>query len=107
MAHLWAAVLNLVQGAAEVLPLSSAAHLKLVPWIFGFMHSYPVLASAQFDIALHAGSAVAILAVFWTDWVDLVAGAVRRDRGKLSFIGFLLLTSIPGAIIGVLFDSRI
>lgn len=107
MAHVWAAVLGLIQGIAEFLPVSSTAHLKLIPWIFGFMHTYPVLESAQFDIALHAGSAIAILAAFWTDWVDLVKGAIARDRARLGFIGFLLLTSIPGAIMGVLFDKKI
>ncbi|NTW27856.1 MAG: undecaprenyl-diphosphate phosphatase [Coriobacteriia bacterium] len=127
MTHVWAVVLGFVQGVAEFLPISSTAHLKLVPWIFEIQKQYPVLASAQFDIALHAGSFVAILLALWGDWVGLLRSAVqparprkRRDAGTTDadnpfrdpssarrFIGFLLATSIPGAIIGVLFDSKI
>lgn len=111
MGLIWAAILGVVQGVAEFLPISSTAHLKLVPWIFGIQGAYPFLANAQsaqaFDIALHAGSAVAILIALWPDWTDLVTGAVRRDRKSLAFIGFLLLTSVPGAIFGVLLDKKI
>jgi len=107
---LWAAILGLVQGVAEFLPISSTAHLKLVPWAFG-VQNLPFLANtdmaAAFDIALHAGSAVAILIALWVDWRLLVQGAVRRERPALLFVGFLLLTSVPGAIMGVLFDSQI
>jgi undecaprenyl-diphosphatase len=109
--HVWAAILGLVQGVAEFLPISSTAHLKLIPWIFGVEGAYPFLANAQasqaFDIALHAGSAIAILIALWSDWADLVTDAIDRNRQALSFIGFLLITSIPGAIFGVLLDKKI
>ena len=106
----WAAILGVVQGVAEFLPISSTAHLKLVPWVFG-VQGLPFLANTDmataFDIALHAGSAFAILIALWFDWRLLVGGAIRRERPALRFLGFLLLTSIPGALIGVLFDSQI
>ena len=79
MGHVWAAVLGLVQGLAEFLPISSSAHLTLIPWAFDFQHAYPVLDSAQFYIALHAGSAVAILIALWGDWASLARGIVRRQ----------------------------
>jgi undecaprenyl-diphosphatase len=111
VAHVWAAILGLVQGLSEFLPISSTAHLKLIPWIFGIQRAYPFLANAQtaqaFDIALHAGSAVAILVALWPDWSKLVTDAVARDKPALRFIGFLLLTSIPGAIFGVLLDKKV
>ena len=111
MAHVWAAVLGLVQGFSEFLPISSTAHLKLIPWIFGIQGAYPYLASAQtaqaFDIALHAGSAVAILIALWGDWVRLAVGAVQRSKPALRLLGFLALTSIPGAVLGGLFDKQI
>jgi undecaprenyl-diphosphatase len=103
----WAAVLGLVQGVAEFLPISSTAHLKLVPWVFGFQGLYPILSSPQFDIALHAGSALAILIALWADWRHLLDGAVRRERAALAFIGFLLITSVPGALFGVLLEKKI
>ncbi|MGV8082615.1 MAG: undecaprenyl-diphosphate phosphatase [Coriobacteriia bacterium] len=129
MSHVWAIILGAVQGIAEFLPISSTAHLKLVPWVFGVQDSYPVLASAEFDIALHAGSFIAILLALWSDWVTLVKNALRRQdrsrearRGARSddtphglhdprfarrFIGFLLVTSIPGGLFGVLFEGKI
>ena len=107
MGHVWAAVLGLVQGLAEFLPISSSAHLTLIPWAFGFQHAYPVLDSAQFDIALHAGSAVAILIALWGDWASLARGIVRRQPAELRLGGFLLVTSVPGAIFGVLLEDKV
>ena len=111
MGHLWAAILGIVQGVAEFLPISSTAHLKLVPWVFGIQGSYAFLANAQaaqaFDIALHAGSAVAILIALWADWRKLLTDAIALHRPALRFVGFLLLTSVPGAILGVLLDKKI
>jgi len=122
--HLWAVVLGVVQGLAEFLPISSTAHLKLIPWLFQVRD--PMLSSAAFDIALHAGSLVAILAALWRDWLDLLVGAFRaKSAGDAArdtpthhdafrnptfarrFLGFLLLTSIPGGIFGVAFDKKL
>jgi undecaprenyl-diphosphatase len=109
----WAAILGVVQGLTEFLPISSTAHLKLIPWFLGVENAYPVLSSPQFDIALHAGSFIAIVLALWPDWVTVFSGAyrgVRRDaapddRFQLRFVGFLLLTSIPGAIAGLLLEA--
>jgi undecaprenyl-diphosphatase len=135
VSHVWAVLLGIVQGITEFLPISSTAHLRLLPWAFGVDTIYPLLASAQFDIALHAGSFVAILVALWPDWTALVSGAIGRapknkktvakhsaasasPSGALSqapfaadptscrrFLGFLVITSVPGAILGALFDT--
>ena len=60
-------VLGLVQGITEFLPVSSTAHLALVPWLFGWKD--PGLA---FDIALHAGTLLAILLYFYRDWLQVI-----------------------------------
>jgi undecaprenyl-diphosphatase len=104
LTHVWAVVLGLVQGLAEFLPVSSSAHLALIPWAFRITD--PVLASLPFDIALHAGSFVAILAALWVDWAAMVGGAVKGDAASRRLIGFLLVTSIPGAIFGVLLEDK-
>lgn len=104
MTHVWSVILGLVQGLAEFLPISSSAHLALIPRIFHITD--PVLSSLQFDIALHLGSGLAILFALWRDWTDVVRGAVRGDGFSRKFVGFLLVTSIPGAIFGVLFDKQ-
>lgn len=118
---MWAIILGAVQGFAEFLPVSSTAHLKLVPWVFGVRD--PMLSSMSFDIALHAGSFIAIVIALWRDWVDLVIAALggtpTATKGDVSddalrhtgfarkFIGFLLLTSVPGALFGVLLSDKI
>lgn len=107
MSHVWAVILGLVQGIAEFLPISSSAHLTLIPWVFGIQHAYPTLDTVQFDIALHAGSFVAIMLALWPDWISLAKGAVRGNRADLRFAGFLLVTSVPGALFGVLLEDKV
>jgi undecaprenyl-diphosphatase len=106
MGHVWAAILGIVQGVAEFLPISSSAHLTIIPWLFGIQNSYPMLDTVQFDIALHAGSFVAVVVALWTDWVALATGVVHGNQRDLRFVGFLLATSVPGAIAGVLLEER-
>jgi undecaprenyl-diphosphatase len=62
-----AAVYGLVQGLAEFLPISSSAHLVLVPWFFGWTDP-----GLTFDVALHVGTLVAVVAYFWRDWWRLI-----------------------------------
>ncbi|HOG45215.1 MAG TPA: undecaprenyl-diphosphate phosphatase [Anaerolineae bacterium] len=68
MSLLQAVILGLVQGLTEFIPVSSSGHLVLVPWLFGWAN--PGLA---FDAVLHLGTLVAVLAVFWRDWLTLAA----------------------------------
>jgi undecaprenyl-diphosphatase len=96
-----AALLGVVQGLAEFLPISSSAHLTIIPWLFGFED--PGLA---FDVALHWGTLAAVLAVFWQDWIRLISAGLF-NKGSASdrrlFWG-LVISSIPGAILGKLLD---
>src|SRR5438132_11141532 len=102
-----AIVLGIVQGLSEFLPISSSAHLILLPWLFGWQD--PGLA---FDVALHWGTLVAVLVVFWRDWLRLVrAGAlsilerrVGEDPDRRLFWA-LVLSSIPAAIVGKLLNE--
>lgn len=101
MSPIWAVILGIVQGFTEFLPISSSAHLALLPWVFRFTD--PGLA---FDIALHAGSFFAILIALWPDWVTLVKQAVGGDAFSRRFVGFLVVTSVPGAIFGFLLEDK-
>lgn len=110
-----AIVLGIVQGLGEFLPISSTAHLILAPWFFGW--SDPGL---SFDVALHVGTLVAVVAFFWRDWLDIFAaafggevskrtdGADRTDRAGYSknLLWLLVIASVPGAIFGMLFDDK-
>ena len=102
-----AIVLGIVQGLAEFLPISSSAHLILVPWLFGW--DDPGLA---FDVALHWGTLFAVLAVFWRDWLRLLRAAAlsivqRRigDDPDRRLFWALVVSSIPAAVLGKLLNE--
>ena len=102
-----AIVLVVVQGLSEFLPISSSAHLILVPWLFGWQD--PGLA---FDVALHWGTLVAVLVVFWRDWIRLIragaASVLERRIGadpERRLFWALFLSSIPAAVVGKLFNE--
>jgi len=96
-----AIVLGAVQGLAEFLPISSSAHLILVPWLFRW--SDPGLV---FDVALHLGTLVALLLYYWRDWVSMGASIFNGDRDRRHLLIMLIVASIPGALIGVLFEKQ-
>jgi len=91
------AVLGIVQGLTEFLPISSSAHLILIPYFFGWTDQ-----GLAFDVALHLGTLVGVLAYFWKDfWEMLVAPAERKT------LGFLVVATIPGAVAGLLFEHKV
>lgn len=101
MTILHAVVFGLVQGLGEFLPISSSAHLILVPWLFGWEDP-----GLTFDIALHVGTLVAVVIYFWKDWVRLIAKGftnIRSAEGRLFW--YLAAASIPGAIGGFLLEK--
>jgi undecaprenyl-diphosphatase len=99
-------VLALVQGITEFLPVSSSGHLALVPWLFGWTDP-----GLTFDIALHAGTLVAVLLFFFRDWVQIVAqgigltwGSDSQLKQNRSLLWYLAAASIPAGVFGLLFD---
>jgi undecaprenyl-diphosphatase len=102
MTYFHACVLGLLQGIAEFLPISSSAHLTLAPWLFGWPDP-----GLTFDVALHLGTLVAILAYFWRDWLEILGGAAANpssSQGRL--LGQLVLATIPGAVAGLIFEKK-
>jgi undecaprenyl-diphosphatase len=101
-----AVVLGLVQGLAEFLPISSSAHLVLVPWVFGWPD--PGLA---FDVALHVGTLVAVLWYFRDEWVRLTQSAFallrtrRVDTEEKRRFLHIVVATIPAAIGGLLLED--
>lgn len=101
-----ALVLGIVQGLAEFLPISSSAHLSLVPFVFGWKD--PGLA---FDVALHLGTLAAVLWYFRREWITLIAAGfdiVRTQRvsGEEQWRAvYIVIATIPGAIGGLLLEK--
>lgn len=98
-----ALILGIVQGLTELLPISSSAHLAIIPWIFNW--DIP----ESFDVALHFGTLLAIGIFFFKDWIELIKGgykkAVKKEdsvEGKMFW--YIVLATIPGGIIGFLLD---
>jgi len=101
-------VLAVIQALTEFLPISSTAHLTLAPWLFGWKDP-----GLTFDIALHAGTLLAILIYFIRDWVQIIGAGIgfnlgsdpqlRRNPGLL---WLLAVASIPVGIVGYLFEKQ-
>jgi len=96
-----AIILGIVQGLGEFLPISSSAHLVLVPWLMGWVY-----AGLTFDVALHVGSLFAIVGFFWRDWLVLLSDGLQRKKtteGRMFW--YLVLATIPGAITGYMLED--
>jgi undecaprenyl-diphosphatase len=101
-------VLGIVQGITEFLPISSTAHLALIPWLAGWRDP-----GLGYDIALHVGTLAAVLLYFFRDWWQVVAQgfglrvsgdpALQRNRALL---WLLAAGSIPIGIAGVIFKRQ-
>lgn len=116
-------VLGIVQGVTELLPISSSAHLNLIPWILGW--NIP----ESFDVALHFGTLLSILTFFYKDWTDLIKNGLHffysipkrlidqknndsnigktkeTEKGKMFW--YIFLATIPGGTIGFILDYLI
>lgn len=101
MTIIQAIILGIVQGLGEFLPISSSAHLVLVPWLFRWPDP-----GLTFDIALHFGTLIAVVIYFWRDWIRLISGGVhgvKTQDGRLFW--YLVAASIPGALIGFMLEN--
>ena len=107
-------VLGAVQGFTELLPISSSAHLILVPWLadWHFLQENEAF-NQTFDVALHLGTLVAVVGYFWPEFVRLVRGLLgsivrRRIQGTDEWIAWLIvIATIPAAVIGALGEDTI
>ena len=103
-----AVVLAIVQALTEFLPISSTAHLVLIPWLFGWKDP-----GLTFDVALHAGTLLAVIIYFFRDWIQIIAQAFGLNIGRdqdlkqnRNLLWLLAVASIPIGIFGYLFDKQ-
>ena len=102
-------LMGLLQGIAEFLPISSSAHLILLPWLFAWED--PLLHSLTFDVALHVGTLAAIVAYFWSDWMTWLRALPhlfkRQQTPAVMMVWGVILGTIPAAVLGLLFQDVI
>ncbi|MBF6570902.1 MAG: undecaprenyl-diphosphate phosphatase [Candidatus Binataceae bacterium] len=94
-------VLGALQGLTEFLPVSSSAHLVLVPWLLRW--DDPGLA---FDVALHLGTLLALVIYYWKTWVGMAASLFNGEVEQRRLLALVVTATIPGAIIGLLFEKQ-
>lgn len=88
-------ILGIVQGLSEFLPISSTAHLVVVPYFFNFKDP-----GLTFNVFLHLGTLVAIVSFFFKDWIKIL-----KERSKLLWL--IIIGTIPAGILGYFFESYI
>ncbi|MFA4967734.1 MAG: undecaprenyl-diphosphatase UppP [Candidatus Margulisiibacteriota bacterium] len=88
MSIIQSVILGIVQGIAEFLPISSSAHLVFIPWVFNWPEH-----TLTFDVALHIGTLIALLAFFWREWWGII---------KSRMVWLLIVGCIPGVLAGLL-----
>ncbi len=98
----------MVQGVTEFLPVSSTAHLILVPWLAGW--SFDPKVAFVFDVLLQLGTALAVVAYFWRDLAEIaretISGLVERrplasEKARLGWL--IVLATIPAVVVGLAF----
>jgi undecaprenyl-diphosphatase len=91
-----AIILGIVQGLTEFIPVSSSAHLVLIPWFFEWEG---IVNSLSFEVALHFGTLLALLAYFRKDWIELIKTSTKKD----AMLWKLIIGTIPAGLVGILF----
>lgn len=100
-------ILGIVQGITEFLPISSTAHLIIVPWLFDWYDK-----GLPFNVALHFGSLFAIIYYFRKEVADITKGFFKcivsgsfedSDDGKLAL--YLIVATVPASISGLVFEK--
>jgi undecaprenyl-diphosphatase len=98
----------IVQGITEFLPISSSAHLELLPRLLGWVDP-----GLEFDIALHVGTLLAIAAYFFKDWIQVIGqglgltiGTDEELKRNRMLLWLLAVGSVPIGIAGILFKEK-
>lgn len=97
--------LGILQGTTEFLPISSSGHLILAEHFLGIEE-----ATLAFDVMLHLGTLVAVLAYFSSDWLSILQGflpGAGQNRPSRRLLALLVIGTVPGATLGFLLESQV
>lgn len=109
-------ILALLQGVAELFPISSLGHTVIIPGLLGWKETLSSPTFLPLVVALHIGTALALLTFFWRDWVRLLRGGMRvlvagrftRDVDPDGYgrqLALVIVGTIPAGLVGVLFQT--
>lgn len=104
MSLIEALILGIVQGLTEFLPVSSSGHIELVKSMFGA----EVKEGLLFTVILHAATALSTIVVFRREIIEIIRGVFTfKWNGEMRYALFIIISMIPAALIGLLFDDKI
>lgn len=105
-------LLGIIQGLTEFLPISSSAHLVLVP--FWLNWQFPTEQVFVFDVLVQMGTLIAVVIFFWRDLVRIIAAAIQGlihgkplETGEARLGWWIVIATIPAGILGVLVKDQV
>ena len=112
MTIIQAIILGIVQGFTELLPISSSAHLNVIPWIFDWTKNISFVEefNGSFDVALHFGTLIAIVIFFFKDWINLIKAGFKKivkkeDSVEGKIFWYIVIATIPAGILALILDK--
>lgn len=112
MTVLQALILGIIQGLTELLPVSSSAHLNVIPWIFKWTENSKFVEEfgGSFDVALHFGTLIAIGLFFIKDWTLLIKAGLKKaikkeDSVEGKMFWYIVIATIPAGILALVLDE--
>jgi undecaprenyl-diphosphatase len=118
ISYFQAIIMGLLQGVTELFPVSSLGHSVIFPSLFGWHNLAAAQAAPEsfflaFLVALHVGTALALVGVFWKDWVRIVSAFFRSiakrkvETSDERLAWLLVIATIPAGILGILLEHEL
>ena len=100
---LTAALLGVVEGVTEFLPVSSTGHLILATKLLG----YDAERWKLFNVVVQLGAIAAVVVLYWRTFWTVAAGLIRWQAGSVRFVRNLLIAFLPAAVVGLALHRKV